>query len=315
MQRVEGGRSTCACEARRSDEIGALSRGFNAMIERLARPTPRFARFNRRLADEVKAATIDLARKNEALGQLNRLLARSAPRARRQRAAGRARSARRAAGARDRHAARLGVGPLAAGASRRATCRRALKERLQVATRELERVSKNRARLSRLDARGGAGARCRSTSRALVDEALGIAHRRRAARRGWRSRSASIPRPRDADHRSRPAAADPGQPVTNAADAVAQHPRGAPRGAGVRARRIASPSRCATTASASRPRTWRASSSRSTPPRGAARAPASAWPSAASWRSRSAAASTVDSAPGRGSTFTVTLPRSERKRS
>ena len=124
MKRVEGGMLDERVPVATHDEVGALSRGFNAMLSAAGRRRTREIRaFNRRLADEVKAATLDLARKNEALAQLNRLLARDAAGARRQGAAGGARAARGAAGARDRHAARLGVGPPAAGACRGATCR------------------------------------------------------------------------------------------------------------------------------------------------------------------------------------------------
>ena len=61
-------------EERRNDEIGALGQGFNAMIGRLTLADEEIRAFNRRLADEVRAATLDLARKNDALNQLNRLL-------------------------------------------------------------------------------------------------------------------------------------------------------------------------------------------------------------------------------------------------
>ena len=74
MRVVEGGDLTARVDVRRRDEIGALSRGFNEMIGRLSTADGEIRAFNRRLADEVRAATIDLARKNEALGQLNRLL-------------------------------------------------------------------------------------------------------------------------------------------------------------------------------------------------------------------------------------------------
>jgi signal transduction histidine kinase len=141
MQRVDSGAMDVRVEARRPDELGTLSRGFNAMIDRLAQADADMRGFNRRLADEVKAATLDLARKNDALGQLNRLLT----------------EARRELGDKERLAA---LGQLAAqlaheigtplgsvsGHLQLAMTSRdvpqPLKERLQVATRELERVSK-----------------------------------------------------------------------------------------------------------------------------------------------------------------------------
>ena len=141
MQRVDSGAMDVRVEARRPDELGTLSRGFNAMIDRLAQTDADMRGFNRRLADEVKAATLDLARKNEALGQLNRLLL----------------EARRELGDKERLAA---LGQLAAqlaheigtplgsvsGHLQLAMTGRdvpaPLKERLNVAARELERVSK-----------------------------------------------------------------------------------------------------------------------------------------------------------------------------
>jgi signal transduction histidine kinase len=141
MQQVDSGAMNVRVEARGVDELGTLSRGFNAMIQRLAQADRDMRDFNRRLADEVHAATLDLARKNEALAQLNRLL----------------REARSELGDKERLAA---LGQLAAqlaheigtplgsvsGHLQLAISARELpaplKERLQVATRELERVSK-----------------------------------------------------------------------------------------------------------------------------------------------------------------------------
>jgi signal transduction histidine kinase len=145
MRRVEGGGLASVKEqpvpARRADEVGRLARGFNAMVERLSQADQEIRAFNRRLADEVRAATIDLARKNEALGQLNRLLV----------------EARRELGDKERLAA---LGQLAAqlaheigtplgsvsGHLQLAISARdvppGLRERLGVATKELERVSK-----------------------------------------------------------------------------------------------------------------------------------------------------------------------------
>src|SRR5439155_3595664 len=112
-----------------------------AMLARLQDADTEIRAFNRRLADEVRAATLDLARKNDALGQLNRLLL----------------EARRQLGDKERMAA---LGQLAAqlaheiGTPLGSVSRHLqlaltgrdvpapLKDRLQVATRELERVSK-----------------------------------------------------------------------------------------------------------------------------------------------------------------------------
>jgi signal transduction histidine kinase len=141
MKRVEGGALSERVEEERADEVGALSRGFNAMLSRLHEADQEIRAFNRRLADEVQAATIDLARKNDALGQLNRLLSET----------------RRELGDKERLAA---LGQLAAqlaheigtplgsisGHLQLAMVGRdvpgPLKERLQVATSEVARVSK-----------------------------------------------------------------------------------------------------------------------------------------------------------------------------
>ncbi len=127
--------------AERGDEIGALGKGFNAMIGRLSEAHEEIRAFNRRLADEVRAATLDLARKNAALAQLNRLLV----------------DTRRELGDKERLAA---LGQLAAqlaheigtplgsvsGHLQLAMLARDLPagihDRLQVATKELERISK-----------------------------------------------------------------------------------------------------------------------------------------------------------------------------
>ncbi len=141
MERVEGGALDARVDVRSADEMGLLSRGFNAMLDRLARADTDIRAFNRRLGDEVQAATIDLERQNEALGQTNRLLL----------------EARRELGDKERLAA---LGQLAAQLAHEIgtplgsvsghlqlaltgpNVNAALKERLQVATRELERVSK-----------------------------------------------------------------------------------------------------------------------------------------------------------------------------
>lgn len=143
MRRVESGAPLKSerVDEHRSDEVGVLSRGFNSMIARLAEADAEIRAFNRRLADEIAAATVDLERKNNALGTLNRLLF----------------EARRELGDKERLAA---LGQLAAQlaheigtplgsvsghlqlAMSTAGVPAGLKDRLQVARQELERVSK-----------------------------------------------------------------------------------------------------------------------------------------------------------------------------
>jgi signal transduction histidine kinase len=141
MKRIEGGQLDQRVEARSSDEIGNLSRGFNEMVDRLSQADGEIRAFNRRLADEVQAATTDLARKNATLGHLNRLLF----------------EARRELGDKERLAAlgqlaaqlahEIGT-PLASVSGHLQLAMTArdlpvpLKERLQVGMREVERVSK-----------------------------------------------------------------------------------------------------------------------------------------------------------------------------
>jgi signal transduction histidine kinase len=172
MKRVEGGELDARVEAKRSDEIGALSKGFNRMVEQLAAADSEIRAFNRRLADEVQAATEDLARKNAALGQLNRLFV----------------EARRQLGDKERLAA---LGQLAAqlaheigtplasvsGHLQLALVGRdlpvVLKERLQVATSELQRISK--IVRDYLDStRAVQPERVLVDAERLVDEAIGI---------------------------------------------------------------------------------------------------------------------------------------------
>jgi signal transduction histidine kinase len=74
MKRVESGDLSPRVEPRRNDELGRLQHGFNDMIGRLQEADAEIRAFNRRLADEVRRATDDLATKNEALSRLNRLL-------------------------------------------------------------------------------------------------------------------------------------------------------------------------------------------------------------------------------------------------
>jgi two-component system, NtrC family, sensor kinase len=56
------------------DEVGRLSQGFNRMLERLSQADAQIRAFNQRLAAEIEAATHDLSEKNATLAQLNRLL-------------------------------------------------------------------------------------------------------------------------------------------------------------------------------------------------------------------------------------------------
>src|SRR6185369_4311813 len=52
-----------------------LSQGFNRMLERLSQADAQIRAFNQRLGEEIEAATRDLSEKNTTLNQLNRLLA------------------------------------------------------------------------------------------------------------------------------------------------------------------------------------------------------------------------------------------------
>ena len=63
-----------ACSVETVDEIGRLSHGFNRMLERLSQADAQIRAFNQRLAAEIEAATHDLSEKNATLAQLNRLL-------------------------------------------------------------------------------------------------------------------------------------------------------------------------------------------------------------------------------------------------
>jgi signal transduction histidine kinase len=74
MREVEGGNLQRRVVTARDDEVGRLGRGFNAMLERLAEADEAIRALNSRLADDIAAATRDLQRKNEALQQLNQLL-------------------------------------------------------------------------------------------------------------------------------------------------------------------------------------------------------------------------------------------------
>jgi signal transduction histidine kinase len=141
MHEVEQGNLMRRVDARRHDEIGNLGRGFNAMLDRLAQADEEIRALNSRLADDIAVATRDLQHKNEALNQLNRLMVQT----------------QRELGDKERLAA---LGQLAAqlaheigtplasvsGHLQLATYGRdvppALRERLQLASGELQRVSK-----------------------------------------------------------------------------------------------------------------------------------------------------------------------------
>jgi signal transduction histidine kinase len=56
------------------DEVGRLSQGFNRMLDQLSKADNEIRAFNQRLGQEIEAATQDLSKKNLALAQLNRLL-------------------------------------------------------------------------------------------------------------------------------------------------------------------------------------------------------------------------------------------------
>jgi two-component system NtrC family sensor kinase len=74
MRDVEGGNLDRRVIVGTPDEVGRLSQGFNQMLDQLSNATREIREFNLRLAHEIALATQDLSRKNLALGQLNRLL-------------------------------------------------------------------------------------------------------------------------------------------------------------------------------------------------------------------------------------------------
>ncbi len=74
MRDVEGGNLGRRVPVGVHDEVGQLSQGFNRMLERLGAADQEIRAFSQRLAQEIEAATADLSKKNLALGQLNRLL-------------------------------------------------------------------------------------------------------------------------------------------------------------------------------------------------------------------------------------------------
>jgi signal transduction histidine kinase len=75
MRDVEGGDLSRRVPVDTVDEVGRLSQGFNSMLGRLSQADAQIRAFNQRLAAEIEKATHDLSEKNATLGQLNRLLA------------------------------------------------------------------------------------------------------------------------------------------------------------------------------------------------------------------------------------------------
>ena len=74
MRDVEGGNLDRRVAIGTPDEVGRLSLGFNQMLDRLSNANREIREFNHRLAQEIDLATQDLSRKNAALAQFNRLL-------------------------------------------------------------------------------------------------------------------------------------------------------------------------------------------------------------------------------------------------
>jgi len=74
MRDVEEGDLSRRVPVETVDEVGRLSQGFNRMLERLSQADAQIRAFNQRLAAEIEAATHDLSEKNATLAQLNRLL-------------------------------------------------------------------------------------------------------------------------------------------------------------------------------------------------------------------------------------------------
>jgi signal transduction histidine kinase len=308
MKRVEGGMLDERVPAATHDEVGALSRGFNAMLSRLAEADAEIRAFNRRLADEVKAATLDLARKNETLAQLNRLL----------------RETRQELGDKERLAA---LGQLAAqlaheigtplgsvsGHLQLALSGRdvptPLKDRLQVATRELERVSK--IVRDYLDStRTVAPERVTVDVERVVDEALGICISAEARAR--------IDVLKVIESAAAHAETDPGllrqilvNLITNAVDAVPAD------GGHIRVEAVARDGGVAIAVADDGVGIAPEDAARIFEPfyttKGRGKGTGLGLAICRELATALGGRITVDSSPGRGSTFTVTLPRSERK--
>src|SRR6185436_10484627 len=74
MRDVEAGDLSRRIPVDTVDDIGRVSQGFNSMLGRLSQADAQIRAFNQRLAAEIEAATHDLSEKNATLAQLNRLL-------------------------------------------------------------------------------------------------------------------------------------------------------------------------------------------------------------------------------------------------
>ena len=141
MRDVEAGDLNRRLPVLTSDEFGRLSQGFNRMLERLSSADAAIRAFNQRLGQEIEAATRDLYEKNVTLNHMNRIL----------------NDMRRDNASRVRLAT---LGQLAAQlaheigtplssvsghlqlAMMQKDLRPALRERLEVASREIERISR-----------------------------------------------------------------------------------------------------------------------------------------------------------------------------
>ena len=286
----------------------STSSGFNQMIARLDTADGEIRAFNARLADEVKAATLDLARKNETLAQLNRLL----------------RETRQELGDKERLAA---LGQLAAqlaheigtplgsvsGHLQLALSGRdvppPLQDRLQVATRELERVSK--IVRDYLDStRTVAPERVPVDVERIVDEALGICISVDARARIDVQKRIAV----EAAH----AETDPGllrqilvNLITNAVDALAAE------GGHIRVDAYARDGGVAIAVADDGVGIAPEDAARIFEPfyttKGRGKGTGLGLAICRELATALGGRITVESAPGRGSTFTVTLPRSERK--
>jgi signal transduction histidine kinase len=74
MRDVEKGDLSRRVPVEAVDEVGRLSQGFNRMLGQLSQADAQIRAFNQRLAAEIEKATHDLSEKNTTLAQLNRLL-------------------------------------------------------------------------------------------------------------------------------------------------------------------------------------------------------------------------------------------------